>query len=66
MPVPARRTSRGACRGFNEAAGADPADARARRSPRLGSGRFNEAAGADPADASSTTTVEGEYAGVLQ
>ena len=39
--------------GFNEAAGADPADANLREqvSARLSSG-FNEAAGADPADAS--------------
>ena len=40
--------------GFNEAAGADPADARTPASLRPGrrnQPRFNEAAGADPADA---------------
>ena len=38
--------------GFNEAAGADPADAPAGRSESREAARcFNEAAGADPADA---------------
>ena len=36
---------------FNEAAGADPADASAVRHSACDTGCFNEAAGADPADA---------------
>ena len=43
---------RGSEAGFNEAAGADPADAAVRQSGVSSTGnRFNEAAGADPADA---------------
>ena len=50
-PPPSRRPAASA--GFNEAAGADPADARCafRRGRTWGPAGFNEAAGADPADA---------------
>ena len=51
MP-PRDRAGAGRTRGFNEAAGADPADAPAPTTCRVpGVCDFNEAAGADPADA---------------
>ena len=59
MPEGAEAEAEGADR-FNEAAGADPADAQAARqsTDKNLKNRFNEAAGADPADAHRTTEVD--------
>ncbi len=57
MTDPVRLSGAGQRRRFNEAAGADPADAGPAASVVAARGQygFNEAAGADPADAATRT-----------